>query len=176
VELRQEDEVLFHNESRVSIRTLELDQSPDPEEPGTRFYRFVLNGVSIFARGADWIPADSFVGAIEDERYEKLLLAAKEANMNMLRLWGGGIYEYDIFYDLCDSVGLLVWQDFMFACAVYPEEPDSFVSEVEAEASYQVRRLRSHPWYVDFSMISQAEGLKFALEHFRRRKPHCSGN
>ena len=176
MELRQEDEVLFHNESRVSIRTLELDQSPDPEEPGTRFYRFVLNGVSIFARGADWIPADSFVGAIEDERYEKLLLAAKEANMNMLRLWGGGIYEYDIFYDLCDSVGLLVWQDFMFACAVYPEEPDSFVSEVEAEASYQVRRLRSHPWYVDFSMISQAEGLKFALEHFRRRKPHCSGN
>ena len=64
-----------------------------------------MNGVSIFARGADWIPADSFVGAIEDESYEKLLLAAKEANMNMLRLWGGGIYEHDIFYDLCDSVG-----------------------------------------------------------------------
>ena len=104
-----------------------------------------MNGVSIFARGADWIPADSVVGAIEDERYEKLLLAAKEANMNMLPLWGGGIYEHDIFYDLCDSVGLLVWQDFMFACAVYPEESDSFVSEVEAEASYQVRRLRSHP-------------------------------
>ena len=65
--------------------------------------------------------------------------------MNMLRLWGSSIYEHDIFYDLCDSVGLLVWQDFMFACAVYPEEPDSFVSEVEAEASYQVRRLRNHP-------------------------------
>ena len=145
VELRQEGEVLDHYESKVGMRTLELDQSPDPDEPGTRFFRFVLNGVPIFARGADWIPADSFVGAIEDERYETLLRAAKEANMNMLRVWGGGIYEHDIFYDLCDSMGLLVWQDFMFACATYPEEPPSFVAEVEEEARYQVRRLRSHP-------------------------------
>jgi beta-mannosidase len=145
VELRQGGDVLDYNESKVGIRTLELDQSPDPDEPGTRFFRFVLNRVPIFARGADWIPADSFVGAIEDERYENLVTAARDANMNMLRVWGGGIYEHDVFYDLCDSMGLLVWQDFMFACAVYPEEPDSFVSEVEAEASYQVRRLRSHP-------------------------------
>jgi beta-mannosidase len=145
VELLQEGEVLVHNESRVGIRTLELDQSPDPDEPGTRFFRFVLNGVPIFARGADWIPADSFVGAIEDERYETLISAAHDANMNMLRVWGGGIYEHDVFYELCDSMGLLVWQDFMFACAVYPEEPASFVAEIEAEARYQVRRLRGHP-------------------------------
>jgi beta-mannosidase len=104
-----------------------------------------LNGVPIFARGADWIPAGSFVGAIDDERYETLLGAAQEANMNMLRVWGGGIYEHDVFYDLCDSLGLLVWQDFMFACATYPEEPPEFVAEVEAEARYQVRRLRSRP-------------------------------
>jgi beta-mannosidase len=152
VELVQEEEeeeegerILDRHESRVGIRTLELDQSPDPDEPGTRFFRFVLNGAPIFARGADWIPADSFVGAIPDERYENLVNAARDANMNMLRVWGGGIYEHDVFYDLCDSMGLLVWQDFMFACAVYPEEPGSFVSEVEAEAGYQVRRLRSHP-------------------------------
>jgi beta-mannosidase len=145
VELRQEGDLLDHHESKVGIRTLDLDQSPDPDEPGTRFFRFVLNGVPIFARGADWIPADSFVGAIEDERYETLISSARDANMNMLRVWGGGIYEHDIFYDLCDSMGLLVWQDFMFACAVYPEEPPSFVSEIEAEAGYQVRRLRSHP-------------------------------
>lgn len=130
---------------RVGIRTVELDQSPDPEEPGTYFFRFVLNGVPIFARGADWIPAHSFVGAMEKERYEKLLRAAKDANMNMLRVWGGGIYEHDAFYDLCDRLGILVWQDFMFACAPYPEEPPEFVAEVEAEARYQVRRLRSHP-------------------------------
>src|SRR5215203_3140669 len=147
VELVQEEggTILDRHESRVGIRTLELDQSPDPDEPGTRYFRFVLNGAPIFARGADWIPADSFVGAIPDERYENLLRAARDANMNMLRVWGGGIYEHDVFYDLCDSMGLLVWQDFMFACAVYPEEPGSFVSEVEAEAGYQVRRLRSHP-------------------------------
>ncbi|MDQ3942069.1 MAG: glycoside hydrolase family 2 protein, partial [Actinomycetota bacterium] len=145
MDLHQEGDVLDHYESKVGIRTLELDQSPDPDEPGTRFFRFVFNGAPIFARGADWIPADSFVGAIEDERYETLISSARDANMNMLRVWGGGIYEHDIFYDLCNSMGLLVWQDFMFACAVYPEAPPSFVSEIEAEAGYQVRRLRSHP-------------------------------
>ncbi len=136
---------LAHHRSRVGIRTLGLDQSPDPAERGTRFFRFVLNGVPIFARGANWVPAESFVGAIEKERYEELLGAAREANMNMLRVWGGGIYEHDAFYDLCDEKGLLVWQDFMFACATYPEEPPQFVAEVDAEARYQVRRLRGHP-------------------------------
>ena len=145
VDLEQDGEVLARHASKVGIRTVELDQSPDPGEPGTRFFRFVLNGAPIFARGADWIPADSSVGAIPDGRYETLLSAARGANMNMLRVWGGGIYEHDAFYDLCDSLGLLVWQDFMFACAVYPEGPPSFVAEVEAEARYQVRRLRSRP-------------------------------
>jgi beta-mannosidase len=145
VDLLQEGDVLDHHVSRVGIRTLELDQSPDPEEPGTRYFRFVLNGVPIFARGADWIPPDSFVGAITRGRYENLISAARGANMNMLRVWGGGIYEHDVFYDFCSSTGLLVWQDFMFACAVYPEGPASFVAEVEAEARYQVGRLRSHP-------------------------------
>jgi beta-mannosidase len=130
---------------KVGIRRLVLDQSPDPEEPGCRFFRFVLNHVPIFARGANWIPADSFVGALGADRYGLLLAKAGEANMNMLRVWGGGIYEHDVFYELCDDLGLLVWQDFMFACASYPEEPSEFVSEVEAEARYQVRRLRSHP-------------------------------
>jgi beta-mannosidase len=145
VSLREDRAHVVHHQSRVGIRTLELEQSPDPAERGTRFFRFVLNGVGIFARGANWIPADSFVGAIEEERYEKLLGAAKEANMNMLRVWGGGIYERDVFYNLCNELGLLVWQDFMFACATYPEADPDFVAEVEAEARYQVRRLRSHP-------------------------------
>lgn len=145
VTLRRGKEVLDVKEQKVGIRTLTLDQSPDPDEPGTRFFRFVLNGQPIFAKGANWIPTDSFVGAIPDEQYARLLVLARDCHMNMLRIWGGGIYEHDIFYDLCDRLGILIWQDFMFACAMYPENNQSFIAEVDAEARYQVRRLRSHP-------------------------------
>ncbi|GAC1645832.1 MAG: glycoside hydrolase family 2 TIM barrel-domain containing protein [Ktedonobacteraceae bacterium] len=145
VTLHQGDNQLAHHQQTVGIRTLTLDQSPDTEERGTRFFRFVLNGVPIFVRGANWIPAHSFVGAIAEQRYVMLLTAARDANMNMLRVWGGGIYEYDSFYKLCNSLGLLIWQDFMFACAMYPEHIPSFVQEVEEEARYQVQRLRNHP-------------------------------
>jgi beta-mannosidase len=138
------DTLLDRDTQQVGIRTLVLDQSPDPDERGTRFFRFILNGVSIFAKGADWIPCDSFVGAIANERYTTLLEMARDANMTMLRVWGGGIYERDQFYRECDRLGLLVWQDFMFACAMYPEDDPDFRSEVDAEARYQVRRLRSH--------------------------------
>ncbi len=143
--LSQDGAQLEQQQQEVGIRTLGLDQSPDTDEPGTRFFRFVLNGVPIFARGANWIPAHSFVGALKAERYEMLLRASQEANMNMLRVWGGGIYEHDVFYELCNRTGILVWQDFMFACAIYPEDDPIFVDEVEAEARYQVRRLRNHP-------------------------------
>ena len=145
VTLQQAGEELDRRSASVGIRTIVLDQSPDPDELGTRFFRFVLNGVPIFAKGANWIPADSFVGAIPDERYERWITAAQQANMNMLRVWGGGIYEHDSFYDRCDRFGLLVWQAFMFACAAYPDDDPAFVEEVRQEAEYQVRRLRSHP-------------------------------
>ncbi len=145
VTLLQAETVLDNTTQQVGIRTLTLDQSPDPQERGTRFFRFVLNGVPIFAKGADWIPCDSYVGAVPTERYRTLLTMARDANMTMLRIWGGGIYEHDAFYAECDRLGILVWQDFMFACAMYPEDDPSFVAEVDAEARYQVRRLRSHP-------------------------------
>jgi beta-mannosidase len=142
--LYSNDELVDVWQSQVGIRTLKLDQSPDPEEKGTRFFRFVLNGIPIFSKGADWIPADSFVGAIQDDQYARLLTMARDANMNMLRVWGGGIYEHDAFYNLCDRLGILIWHDFMFACAPYPETPE-LAAEVSAEAEYQVRRLRNHP-------------------------------
>jgi beta-mannosidase len=129
---------------QVGVRRLVLDQAPDPDEPGCRFFRFVLNHVPLFARGANWCPADSFIGTLDRDRYAMLLGKARGANMNMVRVWGGGIYEHDAFYQLCDELGLLVWQDFMFACASYPEAPADFVAEVDAEVRYQVRRLRSH--------------------------------
>ena len=138
-------DVLIEEKSRrVGIRTLALDMSDDPEEPGAKFFRFVLNGVPIFAKGACWVPASSFVAEIGAERYRDLMHEAAEANMNMIRIWGGGIYEPDIFYDLCDELGLLVWQDFMFACAQYPEDDPAFVENVRREITDQVRRLRGH--------------------------------
>ena len=143
VGLMRDGEELDVRTHMVGVRTIELDQRPDMEEPGTRFFRFVLNGVGLFTRGANWIPADSFVGAIPVERYERLIADARDANMNMLRVWGGGVYEHDLFYDLCDRAGILVWQDFMFACAAYPET--EIAGEVELEARYQVGRLRTHP-------------------------------
>ena len=132
-------------ELRVGIRTIELDTSPDPDEPGTSFFRFVLNGRPIFAKGACWIPAHSLVGVLTRDHYRPLIEASARGGMNMLRIWGGGIYEHDAFYDLCDEQGVLVWQDFMFACALYPEDDRDFNASVEAEAAWQIRRLRHHP-------------------------------
>jgi beta-mannosidase len=129
---------------RVGIRTIQVDQSPDPDEPGSRFFTFVLNGVRLFAKGANWIPADSLVAQVGEARYRDLLELAVQANMNMLRVWGGGIYEQDVFYHLCDELGILIWQDFMFACALYPDGA-SYMAEVEQEAEAVVRRLRNRP-------------------------------
>ena len=145
VELRARGEILDTYEERVGIRTIAVDQSPDPEEPGTKFFTFVLNGIRIFAKGADWIPANSFVGQVDESRYRELLELAVAANMNKLRVWGGGIYEKDAFYWLCDELGVLVWQDFMFACAPYPDHDPDFMAEVEREAVAVVQRLRNHP-------------------------------
>jgi beta-mannosidase len=115
-----------------------------------------VNGREIFCRGANWIPADALPSRATPELTRKLLGAARDANMNMLRVWGGGFYEQDFFYDLCDELGLLVWQDFMFACNLYPSTPD-FLAEVRAEVDHQVRRLGSHPsiaiWCGDNELI-----------------------
>ena len=150
---------------RVGIRTIAIDQSPDPDEPGTSFFRFVLNGVPIFARGANWVPASSFVGAIPDATYRDLLERAAGANMNMIRVWGGGIYEHDIFYAECDRLGLLVWQDFMFACAPYPDDDPVFVENVRAEVSEQVSRLRHHACLALWCSNNENQGIQFFADH-----------
>jgi beta-mannosidase len=145
VKLLHGDRVLDNRALEVGIRTIALDMSSDPEEPGTEFFRFILNGVPIFAKGVNWIPASSFVAALTQADYAPLLQSAADANMNMIRVWGGGIYEPDVFHTLCDKLGLLVWQDFMFACARYPEDDAAFVENVRGEVAYQVKRLRNHP-------------------------------
>jgi beta-mannosidase len=119
----------------------------DKDSIGTSFY-FKLNGHPVFAKGSNWIPPDNFLPRAEKEkRYEQLLKAAKDAHINMLRVWGGGVYEDDIFYTLCDRYGIMVWQDFMFAGAMYPGDP-AFLKNVEEEIRYQVNRLKSHPCIV----------------------------
>ena len=131
-------------EDVTGLRTVELDRSTDGAEGG-RAFRFVLNGVPIFARGANWVPPDMLTGAVTAETYRTLVNMAVRANMNMLRVWGGGVYPAEEFFAACDAAGVLVWQDFMFACVDYPDDDPELRTEVAAEAEYQVRRLRGHP-------------------------------
>jgi beta-mannosidase len=126
---------------RLGFRTVEVDRSRD--EHGTRF-TFVVNGQEVFVRGANWIPDDHLLTRITRERLARRIDQALGANLNLLRVWGGGIYESDDFYELCDERGVLVWQDFLLACAAYPEE-SPILEEMEAEARENVVRLASHP-------------------------------
>lgn len=127
--------------TRIGLRTVEVVHERD--KAGKSFF-VKVNGAPVFMKGANWIPADSFVTRMTTERYRFLLQSAADANMNMVRVWGGGIYEDDRFYDLCDELGLLVFQDFMFACSMYPGD-EAFVENVRREAIENVRRLRNHP-------------------------------
>ncbi|GGK98411.1 glycoside hydrolase family 2 protein [Streptomyces flaveus] len=126
---------------RIGFRTVELDRSPDAHGSG---FTFVVNGERLFARGVNWIPDDVFPSRITRERYRTRLTQAAEAGVDLVRIWGGGIYESEDFYEACDELGLMVWQDFPFACAAYPEE-QPLRGEVEAEARENVVRLMPHP-------------------------------
>ncbi|KAF9052310.1 glycoside hydrolase [Hymenopellis radicata] len=132
---------------RVGFRSVKLIQEelsmPDQYGTGTTFL-FEINGVRMFMGGSNWIPADNFLTTLTPERYRAWLILMRDGNQNMVRLWGGGIYEPDCFYDICDELGLLVWQDFQFACGVYPAH-DDFVASVRKEAEDNVKRLRHHP-------------------------------
>ncbi|WP_319531189.1 glycoside hydrolase family 2 protein [uncultured Cohaesibacter sp.] len=124
----------------IGLRTIELVSEPD--SAGRSFY-FKVNGRAIFCKGANWIPADALFGKIDRQRVEEQLKSARDANMNMIRIWGGGRYEPNWLHDLCDRLGLLVWQDFMFACNLYPSTPE-FTEEVEREVKDVVARLHHH--------------------------------
>ncbi len=128
-------------QTRIGLRNLEVVHQRDAL--GKSFF-VKVNGAPVFMKGANWIPADSFVPRVTADRYRFLLQSAADAHMNMVRVWGGGIYEDDQFYALCDELGILVWQDFMFACSMYPGD-DAFVGNVQKEAIENVRRLRNHP-------------------------------
>jgi beta-mannosidase len=126
---------------RIGLRTIELIQEKD--EKGKSFY-FKVNGNPLYIKGTNWIPGDSFSPRMTKEKYQKLIKDTKDANMNMIRIWGGGIYEDDEFYKACDENGILVWQDFMFAGSFYPAD-EAFLNNVKEEVKDQVNRLQNHP-------------------------------
>lgn len=132
--------VIDSKTKKVGIRTIELQL----KDSGKNTFRFKVNGKKIFSQGVNWIPADSFLPRVTKDKYRKLLEQIKNANMNIVRVWGGGIYEDDYFYETCDELGLMVWQDFMFACGAYPEH-DKFLENIREEFRQNILRLQHHP-------------------------------
>lgn len=138
------DKVVDRRMGRLGIREVKIVEEPFTEDagPGISFW-LEVNGRKVFCKGGNWIPLELWPATATDEQYRFYLHKTVEANFNMQRIWGGGIYERDIFYDLCDELGIMVWQDYMFASAGYPVDP--LRHEIIAEAEYQTRRLRNHP-------------------------------
>lgn len=139
--------VLLDSRSRrIGIRLSELVQRPISGQKGTTFF-FRVNNIPVYCQGTNWIPADTFLPRLTHHRYREWLELAVESNQNMIRVWGGGLYEDDIFYDTCDELGILIWQDFMLGCGSYPMN-DSLLKNIKAEAEYNVKRIRNHPCIV----------------------------
>lgn len=127
---------------RSGIRVVKLIQERDEEG---RTFILEINGHRLFAKGANWVPADNLLPRLSKDDYYRYVKLAKDANMNMLRVWGGGIYEDTAFYEACDDMGIMVWQDFMYSCAQYPDDLEWFQKEAAREAECIVKSLRNHP-------------------------------
>jgi len=133
-------------EGRFAFREVRVIEEPMGSDRMS--FRFEINGQPIFCKGANWVPASCFPATVSPERYRHLVRLARDALFNMLRVWGGGIYESAHFYDACDELGIMVWQDLMFACSDVPDDDAGFIDEVIPELEYQVKRLRNHPCIV----------------------------
>ncbi len=143
------NDIISTYQGSFAVREIEIKEEPIGD--GRLDCRVFVNGKPIFLKGSNWVPLSPLVGAIDDTQYEKLIRLAVAGNFNVLRVWGGGIYEKEEFYRLCDEYGLLVWQDFMFACSVVPDDIDGFARNVAKEAVYQVKRLANHPCMLCFN-------------------------
>ncbi len=162
ISIEQNGRIIDSKKEKVGLRDIKLIRKPD--NWGETFY-FQLNGMPLFAKGANWIPIDSFIPRGRNKGLIELNIEnALEANMNMIRVWGGGVYEDDLFYKTCDEKGILVWQDFPFACAVYPIHKE-FIENVKEEAIYNIKRLRNHPSLAFWCGNNEIEQLwKFLLQ------------
>ncbi len=170
VKVCQGDKVIAQKSQKIGLRTISLDKEQD--EIGRNFC-FYINGKKLFARGANWIPADSFINNVSDEKLYDLLFKAKACNMNMIRVWGGGYYESDRFYDMCDRLGLLVWQDFNFACSPYPFDDKEFLDEVLAEVEDNVIRLKNHACLCLWAGNNEIESMSMAWLHRKKVIKNC---
>jgi len=141
--LKLDGKLVAEKSARIGFRHVRVNQDPHPESG--QYFHLEINGKKIFAKGANFVPADMIFARLDRERYEKLTDLALEANFNMLRVWGGGLYESDDFYELCDEKGILVWQEFIFACSKYPTHDKAFHDDVKNEAAHNIRRLAVHP-------------------------------
>jgi beta-mannosidase len=157
--------VISEISKKVGVRKAELILRENKKP----VFKFRINNKVIYCKGADWIPSDSFIPRISDDKYCRLLELAKDGNMNMIRVWGGGFYENDKFYELCDELGLLVWQDFMFACGAYPEH-DSFVKNVKREINENVIRLQYHPSIVVWCGNNENEWIWYREQYMSYKK------
>ncbi len=164
-ELFSNGEPIDAAEKKIGLRTVELNRERD--EFGRNF-QFVLNGVPLFIKGANYIPPDSFMTRYSPERISKMLDAAQFANMNMLRIWGGGFYESDLFYDECDRRGLLVWQDFMFACQAYPFFKEDFLENVKREIKFNVSRLAHHACLAVWCGNNEIEDMHISWAYMKK--------
>lgn len=151
----------------LAFRSVELIQKPTGVD--TMGFTLRINGKDVFVRGSNWVPVDCFTGAVTDEKYNTLIRLARDGNCNLLRVWGGGIYEKDIFYDLCDREGIMVWQDFMFACGDIPEDEPDWVRNTLFECEQQIKRLRVHPSIVYWCGGNEKTG-SYALQISRGDK------
>lgn len=152
-------------EKKIGIRTIELNRERDMW--GQNF-QFRLNGVPLFIKGANYIPPDSFITRFDDERLNYFLDAVQFSNMNMIRIWGGGYYESDEFYNACDERGILIWQDFQFACQAYPFFDNEFLDNVKNEVQYNVKRLCHHPSLAVWNGNNEIEDMHMAWAHMTK--------
>ncbi|MBN1385005.1 MAG: glycoside hydrolase family 2 protein [Elusimicrobia bacterium] len=157
--------------THFGIRMIKLVQEKDSKGRG---FLFEINGIRTFCKGANWIPADSLLPRITKKDYYDFIAYAKNANMNMLRVWGGGIYENSAFYDACDRMGIMIWQDFMYACAEYPDNLSWFRKLAEQEAEIIVKKLRNHPSIILW--CGNNENSMMLHYHRRKNRPKILGS
>ena len=164
VSLRVGDMIVGEKTARIGFRHVRVNQEPHPE--GGRYFVIEINNKQIFVKGGNFVPGDMIFARMNRDRYDRLTDLALEANFNFLRVWGGGLYESDDFYELCDEKGVLVWQEFIFACGRYPATDQAFHDNVTKEAVFNIRRLAGHPSLVAWCGNNEMEWESWGKEPY----------